>query len=90
MKFDFVIGNPPYQETKDGTSDNPVYDKFMDEAFKVADRVELITPARFLFNAGKTKKDWNNKILNDECFKVLYYEEDSAKIFRDTDIRGGW
>ena len=45
MKFDFVIGNPPYQEEKEGTSDKPVYDKFMDAAFDVADRVELIHPA---------------------------------------------
>jgi tRNA1(Val) A37 N6-methylase TrmN6 len=25
MKFDYVIGNPPYQETQEGTSDNPIF-----------------------------------------------------------------
>ena len=39
MKFDFVIGNPPYQETMDGTSDKPVYNYFMDEAYKIADKL---------------------------------------------------
>lgn len=90
MKFDFAIGNPPYQEeTKDNGRQNPVYNKFMDEAFKVADCVELITPARFLFNAGQTPKAWNEKMLNDEHFKVLQYEPDASKVFSNTEIKGG-
>ena len=75
MKFDYVIGNPPYQENTENTSDNPVYNVFMDAAYKVSDKVELITPARFLFNAGKTPKEWNLKMLNDEHFKVIKYEK---------------
>ena len=54
MKFDYVIGNPPYQETQEGTSDNPIYNCFMDAAYEIAEKVELITPARFLFDAVKT------------------------------------
>lgn len=45
MKFDFVIGNPPYQETLENTSDKPVYNEFMNAAYETADAVELITPA---------------------------------------------
>lgn len=89
MKFDFAIGNPPYQETAENTSDRPVYNEFMDGAFKIADIVELITPARFLFKAGKTPISWNEKMLNDSYFKVLKYEQDSSKIFANTDIKGG-
>ena len=89
MKFDFVIGNPPYQETKEGTSDMPIYNIFMDETYKVSDKVELITPGRFLFDAGKTPKTWNRKMLNDPHLKVLFYEQDSSKIFQETDIKGG-
>ena len=78
--FDVIIGNPPYQE---GVENNvrgiPVYDKFMSEAFKVADKVELITPARFLFNAGQTPKKWNEERLNDPHFKVEMYESDGKK-----------
>ena len=75
MKFDFCIGNPPYQEesnlTEELSDDNkrnyqpPVYNLFLDEAYKVADVVEMIHPARFLFNAGSTPKAWNEKMLND-------------------------
>lgn len=91
MKFDFVIGNPPYQDTTDSDSTRmpPIYNYFMDAAYAVADKVELITPARFLFNAGYTPKNWNHKMLNDDHFKVLFYESESCKIFSNTDIKGG-
>ena len=91
MKFDFCIGNPPYQEDVENKGDrpNPVYDKFMDNAFMIADVVELIHPARFLFNAGQTPKQWNQKMLQDEHFKVLHYEPDATIIFPNTDIKGG-
>ena len=92
MKFDFCIGNPPYQDNTSGENETfapPVYDKFMDSAYEIADKVELIHPARFLSNAGSTPKGWNRKMLDDEHFKVLYYEPDSSKVFRNTDIKGG-
>lgn len=91
MKFDFVIGNPPYMEQteSDSTRMPPVYNYFMDEAYKIANVVELITPARFLFNAGYTPTVWNEKMLNDKHFKIMYYEPDSSRIFSNTDIKGG-
>ena len=91
MKFDFIIGNPPYQEETNGasTSDKPLYDRFMDSVYKVGDKVELITPARFLFEAGATPAAWNRKMLDDEHFKVLFYEKESKNIFSNTSIVGG-
>ncbi len=92
MKFDFCIGNPPYQDETIGDNKGfapPVYNKFIDAACEVADKVELIHPARFLFNAGSTPKAWNEKMLNDTHFKVLQYEEDCTKLFSNTDIKGG-
>lgn len=87
--FDFIIGNPPYQESQDATSDSPIYNEFMDSAYGVGKCVELITPGRFLFDAGKTPKAWNKKMLSDVHLKVLFYEQDSSKIFANTDIKGG-
>lgn len=92
MKFDYIIGNPPYQEETLGDNKGfapPVYDKFMDAAYQVSDKVELIHPARFLFNAGSTPKSWNKKMLNDKHFKILFSEQNSSKIFINTDIKGG-
>ena len=91
MKFNFAIGNPPYQEKSPGdkTADVPIYHYFLDAAFLIADKVELITPARFLFNAGGTPKAWNQKMLNNQQFKVLKYVQKSDLVFPGTDIKGG-
>lgn len=90
MKFDFIIGNPPYQDgDSEASRKPPIYNLFMDAVYPLADRVELITPARFLFNAGQTPKVWNKKMLNDTHLKVLHYEVDGSKIFPNTDIKGG-
>ena len=92
MKFDVIIGNPPYQEERTGENKQfapPVYNFFIDEAHKVGDIVELIHPARFLFNAGRTPKEWNTKMLNDPHFKILHHEKDSTKFFGGTSITGG-
>lgn len=91
MKFDFIIGNPPYQEETDSESTRmpPVYHMFMDDAYKISDRVLLITPARFLFNTGFTPKEWNEKMLNDEHIKIVSYQQKSADVFDNTDIKGG-
>ena len=91
MRFDFCIGNPPYQEESIGANanDTPVYHYFYDAAFEISDIVELITPARFLFNAGGTPKIWNERMLSDEHLKVCMYEQISAKVFPGTSITGG-
>ena len=90
MKFDYVIGNPPYQDGESAsTRKPPVYNLFMDATYPLADKVELITPARFLFDAGQTPKAWNDKMLNDSHLKVLHYETDASRIFPNTNIKGG-
>ncbi|MDO4649799.1 MAG: Eco57I restriction-modification methylase domain-containing protein [Eubacteriales bacterium] len=91
MKFDYLIGNVPFQEVRQGHSNTatPIYNSFMDEAYKIAEKVELITPARFLFDAGYTPHKWNQKMLNDEHLKILHFEKDSKAIFPNTDIKGG-
>lgn len=90
-KFDVVIGNPPYQEEAQGggTRDTPVYHQFMDAAYEVGNKVVLITPARFLFNAGFTPKAWNERMLADPHLTVPHYVPNSDQLFPGTDIKGG-
>jgi hypothetical protein len=90
-KFDVVIGNPPYQEEAqgEGTRDTPVYHLFMDAAYEVGVKAVLITPARFLFNAGFTPKAWNEKMLADPHLTVPIYVRDSSELFPGTKIRAG-
>jgi type II restriction enzyme len=89
MKFDAVVGNPPYQESRDNTRDEAIYNHFYDLAEKIAPKYCLISPARFLFNAGSTDKNWNKKMLQDKHIKVVLYEQNSSVVFPNTDIKGG-
>ena len=92
MKFDVIIGNPPYQEESAGdqkTMQPPVYHYFIDEAYKLSDIVELIHPARFLFDAGATPHSWNVKMLNDTHLKTIWYKENGKDVFPNQDIKAG-
>ncbi|MBQ3717786.1 MAG: Eco57I restriction-modification methylase domain-containing protein [Methanomicrobium sp.] len=91
MKFDFCIGNPPYQQESVGANanDTPIYHYFFDAAVEIAEKVELITPARFLFDVGGTPKKWNEKMLNNEHFMVEKYYENAGDVFPNTEIKGG-
>ena len=89
MKIDAIIGNPPYQLTTEKTSDAPVYHHFIDLAIQLSPRATLITPARYLFNSGKTPKAWNARILSDKHFRVVWYKANSRDVFPTADIKGG-
>lgn len=91
-KFYAVVGNPPFQEDPVGDNESyapQIYNLFLDETYKVGDRVEMVHPARFLFNAGSTPKAWNRKMLSDPHLKVLSYESDSGKVFPSIQLPGG-
>lgn len=86
MKFDAVVSNPPYQV---GVNKEPLYHHFISIGMEIGDLGTLIHPGRFLFNAGKTPKAWNQKMLNDEHFKVVKYWKKSDDVFDAVDIKGG-
>lgn len=89
MKFDVIVGNPPYHITTEKTSDAPIYHFFMDIAYDLCNKVSFITPARFLFDAGKTPTEWNKKMLSDIHLKVVLYNPKSSDVFPNVDIKGG-
>ena len=91
MKFNSVVGNPPYQKKtqKDNKTYPSIYPLFYNLAEKIGERYCLISPARFLFDAGNTDKNWNKKMLNDEHIFIEYYEPDSKNVFSNVDIKGG-
>ena len=89
-KFYAVIGNPPYQESVEGSSrSKPIYNLFMDASYGIAEKSELITPARFLFDSGLTPKSFNRKMLEDVHLRICKYYSDGAEVFPNTDIKGG-
>ncbi len=90
VNFSAVVGNPPYQEEgKNNGRKPPIYNYFMDISYDVSDLAVLITPARFLFNAGQTAKEWNKKMLNDEYISVMRYVPKASEVFEDAEIKGG-
>lgn len=90
MKFSAIVGNPPYQETTETNFSKPLYHLFFDVAKSLSpDYLSLIHPARFLFNAGATPKEWNDKMLNDPHLSISLYESNSQNIFPSVDIKGG-
>ncbi len=89
MKFNAVVGNPPYQGESANTRKTPIYNQFYDLAFNLSKLVVLITPGRFLFDAGQTPQQWNRKMLSDIHFKVEKYFPSSKDVFDSVDIKGG-
>ncbi len=92
MKFDAVVGNPPYQVAQEGDNETfatPIYQEFLKATFRLQTKVSLIHPARFLFNAGATSKDFNQKFLQNKHVKIVHYTPKSWELFPNTDIKGG-
>lgn len=91
VKFGAIVGNPPYQEADSGYGNgaSPIYNEFIDLSATVSSKSVLIHPARFLFNAGKTSKAWNKKILTSQYFSIKFYSANSSEVFNDVDIKGG-
>ena len=91
MKIDAIIGNPPYQvmDGGNGNGSTPIYNRFLDLSMSLSQQGSLIHPARFLFNAGKTSKEWNAKMLSNPHYKVVDYWADSTDVFSSVDIKGG-
>ena len=89
LKFEAVVGNPPYQKNQKNTSDEQIYPFFMDLSYKLSPKACIISPAKFLFNAGNTPATWNKKMLEDKYLRVVMYEPDIKKIFTDVGFEGG-
>lgn len=91
MKFDVVVGNPPYQEDTKGENRQSasLYHYFYQLADKIADRYILISPARFLSHQGTTPKKWNELMLQDPHIAIKYFNIKASEVFPNTDIKGG-
>lgn len=50
MKFDIIIGNPPYQKESDGTSTSmqPIYQNFIELGLTIGNIVSFIVPSRWM------------------------------------------
>ena len=93
MKFNAVVGNPPYQLVggSGGTNDSPIYQYFCQVAKKITPQyISLIIPSRW-FAAGRDNLlgDFRKQMLNDGNVRKLVTFDDSKVLFSNVEIKGG-
>lgn len=91
MKFNAIVGNPPYQVSDGGAqaSAKPLYHLFVNVAVALKpDYISMITPSRWM-TGGKGLDDYRQKMIRDTRIAILHDFANSSDCFVDVDIKGG-
>jgi len=98
MKFDAIVGNPPYQENKatensitNAAYSVSIYNHFIDLACRLKPIcISMITPSRWMTKAGQSIPDeWVDKMINCNHFRLINDYADARDCFPTVEIKGG-
>ena len=92
MKFDIIIGNPPYQLNVGAEKEDyaiPIYQLFIQQAISLNPKyLCMIVPARW-YTGGRGLDEFRAKMLNDRHIQAIHDFPDSSNCFPTVNIRGG-
>ena len=95
MKFDVIVGNPPYQIGMDDSEGNrtanitPLYNMFVEKAISMNPRyIVMITPSRW-FAGGHSLRDYRERMLNDRRIKSIVDIPNASEVFPGVEVKGG-
>jgi len=88
MKFDVVIGNPPYQEESGGRNAKPLYNDFVRNMYDICSISCFITPSRWV-TGGIGLDSFREWMLSLDCIQYIRDFRNATKIFNGVIISGG-
>ncbi len=96
MKFDVIIGNPPYQESfgiegANRSNARSIYNNFIEEAVNLGPRfIVMITPSRWMTKTAQSiPHSWVDKMIGSNQFRIIHDFEDESVFFPGVTITGG-
>jgi len=93
MKFDAIVGNPPYQDTygSGGTNDASIYQYFIQAGLRLLPNyLSMIIPSRW-FSGGREGliDEFRKDMLNNRSIKKMFVYPASTDVFASVEIKGG-